>query len=91
MMYSIQGLTLRPSHLPGASKSMMRASREIVLLAPKCIKFNFFVSICAEKLQFCAEKLQFCDDEFDFLNFGQVSQNLNVKPRYYPLGYTRLL
>ena len=64
-----QGLILWSVHLPEASKSMMEASRKLILLAPKCMKFNFFVSICAEKLPFCTEKLQFCDHGSDFLKF----------------------
>ena len=79
-MLSPQGLTLRPARLPGASKSMVGASRNLILLAPqsikfnpKSVKFNHFVCICGEKIQFCL-------DDSDFSNFGQVSQNLNVKP-----------
>ncbi len=58
----------------------MGASRNFILLAPKSIKFNpkrvkfyFFVRICGKNIQFCV-------DDSDFSNFGQVSQNLNVKP-----------
>ena len=76
----MQGLTLRAAHLPGASKSIMWASEKFILLAQNSIKFNIFVCNCVEKLQFCAETLQFCDDDEDFSDFGQVPQDLNVKP-----------
>ncbi len=57
--YVLQGLTLRPARLPRASKSVMGASKNFILLAPKSInfntksmKFNFFICICGEKINF---------------------------------------
>ena len=58
-----------------ASKSVMGANRNLILLAPKSIKFNpksvkFNLFVCI-----CGEKIQFCDSDSEFSNFGQVSQN----------------